>query len=232
MRVLGLIPARGGSKGIPGKNLKVLGGKPLLQFTAETALASRMLSKVVLSSDDSDIMHAAASMGIEVPYKRPAELAQDQTPTLPVVQHAISYYEGQGEYFDAVCLLQVTSPFRTTALLDAAVKKFIAHKLDSLVSVLKVPHEFNPHWTFKADDSGLLTIATGDEQLIPRRQELPDAYHRDGSIYITRTPVIMEQQSLYGSKMGFIESSPENHVNIDTIADWKKAEELLKLNSK
>jgi CMP-N,N'-diacetyllegionaminic acid synthase len=232
MRILGIIPARGGSKGIPGKNIKLLNGKPLLQYTSEIALESQYLTAVILSSDDTQIIAVAKSFGIQVPFLRPEELAQDQTSTLDVIIHALQWFEKQSIFFDAVCVLQVTSPFRTVAFLDKAIVKFIESGCDSLVSVQKVPHEYNPHWTFEVNPEGNLKIATGEDQIISRRQELPIAYHRDGSIYITKTEVLLEQRSLYGKSTSFIESSPEFYVNIDTLADWKKAEQMIKNKQK
>ena len=230
MRILGIIPARGGSKGVPGKNIKLLNGKPLLQYTSEIALESKFLTDVILSSDDNQIIKVAKSLGIQVPFLRPEELAQDTTPTIDVIIHALRWYENQAIFFDAVCLLQVTSPFRTVAFLDQAIEKFIASGCDSLVSVQKVPHEYNPHWTFEVNPEGNLKIATGEDQIISRRQELPEAYHRDGSIYIMKTEVLLQQHSLYGKSTSLIESTPEFYVNIDTLADWEKAEQMIKKN--
>ncbi|WP_179005947.1 acylneuraminate cytidylyltransferase family protein [Winogradskyella forsetii] len=227
MRVLGIIPARGGSKGVPGKNIKMLGGKPLLQYTSEVALHSKYLNKVVLSSDDDAIIEKGKALGLEVPFKRPQDLATDQSPTLPVILHALDFYAAQEEFFDAVCLLQVTSPFRKLEFLESAIQKFIQNKTDSLISVLEVPHEYNPHWVFKEDKEGELKIATGDTNIISRRQDLPKSFHRDGSIYLTKTEVLRDESSLYGDSISFIESPKDFHVNIDTLADWKKAEKLV-----
>jgi len=227
MRILGLIPARGGSKGVPGKNIKLLGGKPLIQYTTEIALQSNYLTNVVLSSDDNAIIDVAKTLGIEVPFKRPSVLANDNSPTLPVIKHSLDHYKSIGEEFDAVCLLQVTSPFRTVEFLDQALQKFINQDTDSLVSVQEVPHEYNPHWTFELNKKGNLRIATGEEAIITRRQELPVAYHRDGSIYITKTNVIENQNSLYGKSISYIESPKGFYVNIDTLNDWEKAESIL-----
>lgn len=228
MRILGIIPARVGSKGVPRKNIKLLGNKPLLQYTSDIALKSTLLTKVILSSDDDEIMRVGKQLGLEVPFKRPANLAADKTPTLLVINHALEYYRSLGEEFDAVCLLQVTSPFRTVSFLDDALQKFIKSNSDSLVSVQKVPHEYNPHWTFEVNTNGNLKMATGEKEIISRRQELPEAYHRDGSIYITKTTIIEDSNSLYGSEISFIESPKEFYVNIDTMEDWKTAELLLK----
>src|SRR5262249_44411537 len=114
MRVLGLIPARGGSKGVPRKNLKLLCGQPLLLYTAREALASHKLSRVILSTEDPEIAAVGRQHGLEVPFMRPPELAEDSTPTLPVAQHAIRWMEQSGERFDALCLLQPTNPLRRT----------------------------------------------------------------------------------------------------------------------
>ena len=229
MKILGLIPARGGSKGVPKKNIKMLNGKPLMQYTSEVALESKYFSKVVLSTDTEEIMEVGRQLKLEVPFIRPSNLATDSSPTLPVILHALEYYESQGEYFDAVCILQVTSPFRTVSFLNKAIENFIAQNTDSLISVLEVPHEYNPHWSFEVNSSGNLNIATGETEIISRRQELPKAFYRDGSIYITKTSVLKNQKSLFGNTIAYIESPKELYVNIDTMSDWKKAEEMVTL---
>lgn len=228
MKILGLIPARGGSKGIPAKNIKLLQGKPLLGYTFDSALESSMLSKIVLSSDDPEILQVARQIGLETPFIRPSDLAADASPTLPVIIHALNYFAEKGEQFDAVCLLQVTTPFRRKGLIDEAIQKFIESQADALVSVLPVPHEFNPHWIFEPNSEGLLSISTGEKKIIPRRQDLPTAYFRDGSIYLTKTSVLLHQNSLYGERLAFILGDKESYVNLDTMNDWKKAEDLVK----
>ena len=227
MKILGIIPARGGSKGVPGKNIKLLEGKPLLQYTSDVAKASKYLSKIVLSSDDDKIIELGKILGLDVPFKRPNNLAQDKSPTLPVIMHALDFYADQGEFFDAVCLLQVTSPFRTIEFLETAIETFLENDTDSLVSVIEVPHEYNPHWVFEADDKGVLHISTGESEIISRRQDLPRAFHRDGSVYLTKTEVLKNQKSLYGKSISYIESSKKTYVNIDTLEDWDKAEQLV-----
>jgi CMP-N,N'-diacetyllegionaminic acid synthase len=226
MRVLGLIPARGGSKGVPKKNIKLLGRKPLIEYTIDSAKDSKLLSKIIVSTDDEEIAIAAEIFGYKPPFIRPAELAEDRSTSLEVAQHAIAFFESQNIFFDAVCLLQPTSPFRENGCIDKAISKFINSNADCLVSVLPIPHEYNPHWAFEETENGLLKIATGEETIIPRRQALPKAFHRDGSIYITKTKVI-KNGSLYGNTIAYIESNPEFHVNIDTMKDWEKAEKLL-----
>ena len=223
-KILALIPARGGSKGVPGKNIKPLAGKPLIAYTIEQAKASRLLDRVILSTDDFEIASVAEEYGLEVPFIRPAELAQDHSGTLEVVRHALDFFEERGERFDAVCLLQVTSPYRPEGVIDEAIRLFERERPDSLISVRRVPDEFNPHWTFEIRENGRLKIATGEEKIIPRRQELPPAYHRDGAIYITSVETIRNKGSLLGDDiLAFPIESPVL-INIDTMEDWKEAE--------
>ncbi|MCM4154689.1 acylneuraminate cytidylyltransferase family protein [Gramella sp. AN32] len=230
MRILGIIPARGGSKGIPGKNIKLLGGKPLLGYTIASVLDSKLLSKCILSSDSEEIIKTGKQLGVEAPFIRPAEFAKDDTPSIDVVHHTLAFFAASNEYFDAVCLLQPTTPFRSKGLIDDAIRRFESGSYDSLVSVREVPHEFNPHWTFE-EKNGRLQIATREKKIISRRQELPIAFHRDGAVYLTKSEVILKQNSLYGDAIGYVENSYSDYVNLDTEADWEKAEKILKANS-
>lgn len=226
MRFLALIPARGGSKGVPKKNSKLLGKLPLIEYTLNAVKDSKLVTQTIVSTDDEEIAILAEICGYKPPFMRPAEWAQDTSTSLEVVQHAIAYFESQHLFFDAVCLLQPTSPFREKGSIDKAIEKFISSGADSLVSVLEIPHEFNPHWAFEENENGLLKIATGEEEIISRRQNLPKAFHRDGSIYITKTEVI-KNGSLYGKSIAYIESNPKFYVNIDTLKDWETAEKIL-----
>lgn len=226
MRILGLIPARGGSKGVPKKNIKLLGKKPLIEYTIDGAKNSKYLIEIIVSTDDQEIAIVAEIAGCKPPFIRPSEIAQDHSTSLEVVQHAIAFFENKNIFFDAVCLLQPTTPFREKGFIDKAIEKFIATNADCLVSVLPIPHEYNPHWAFEENENGLLKIATGEENIIPRRQELPKAFHRDGAVYISKTTVI-NKGSFYGKSIAYIESNPQYHVNIDTMKDWEDAEKLL-----
>ncbi len=224
MKILGLIPARGGSKGVPQKNIKKLSGKPLIAYTIEQANNALLLEKTILSTDDEKIAEVARHYGLEVPFMRPAELAQDHSGSFEVVQHALDFMESQGEVYDAVCLLQATSPYRPQGVIDDAIRLFIKECPDALVSVRRVPDEFNPHWTFEIEKNNRLKISTGEKKIIPRRQELPPAYHRDGAIYITSVETIRNKGSLLGDDIvAFPIESPEL-INIDTMEDWEKAE--------
>ena len=231
MRVLGVVTARGGSKGVPGKNIRPLAGKPLIVWTIEAARGAANVNRLILSTDDEAIADVGRSAGIEVPFMRPAELATDTAPTLPVLQHAVAHVEASGDRYDAILLLQPTNPFRTTALIEGAIERFSNTNADSLISVSRVPAEYNPHWTYFRDDSGVLRLATGERAPIPRRQDLPPAFHRDGSIYLMRRDVLMEQQSLYGETVLGYEIEADDFVNIDTLEDWSRAEEVLAARS-
>jgi CMP-N,N'-diacetyllegionaminic acid synthase len=226
-RVLGLVPARGGSKGVPRKNIRLLHGKPLLQYTADAALASRHLSHVVLSTDDEEIAEVGRSAGLDVSFMRPAELAQDATPMLPVVQHALRWFEAHGRYFDAICLLQPTNPLRTVSDIDRCVELFDGSGADTVFTVLPVPAEHNPHWVYFEAADGTLRLSTGEATPIPRRQELPRAFHREGSVYVTRTAIVLESNTFYGPRTLGCPIDAERSVNIDGQHDWDRAEALL-----
>lgn len=227
MRVLGLIPARGGSKGVARKNVRLLAGRPLLQYTVETARASRALSRIVLTTEDEEIANEGRRLGAEVPFMRPPSLAADTTPMLPVVQHAVRFLEAQGESCDAVCLLQPTHPFRRAADIDGCIALLERTDVDSVMTILRVPTEYNPHWTYFRSDDGTLRLSTGEASPVPRRQDLQPAFHREGSVYLTRRDVIVEGNSLYGMRVAGFEVSAAGRVNLDTEEDWLKAERML-----
>jgi CMP-N-acetylneuraminic acid synthetase len=227
MRVLGLVPARGGSRGVPRKNARLLGGKPLLQYTADAALAARLLTRVVLSTDDAEIAEIGRRCGLDVPFMRPAELARDETPMVPVVRHALEAVEATDGAYDAVCLLQPTAPLRGSEEIDACIELLERAGADTVITVRRVPEEYNPHWVYLVDESGALRLSTGEDAPIARRQDLPPAFHRDGAVYVARRAVVMERGSLFGDRvLGYV-SHREHTVNIDGPADWRRAEQLV-----
>jgi CMP-N,N'-diacetyllegionaminic acid synthase len=228
MRILGVIPARGGSRGVPGKNIKLLAGKPLIYYTIEAAKRAVLITESIVSTDSFEIADIAKTYGANVPYLRPAELADDTASSVDVLIHAVNFLKKAGKVFDAVCLLQPTYPFREKGFIDFAIKLFMDKQSDSLISVLPLPDKYNPHWIFEKNMNNLLRIATGENEILKRRQDLPDAFFRDGSIYITKTDVLIHKHSLYGEKIGYIVSDKNYYVNIDTIDDWEKAEVLAK----
>jgi CMP-N,N'-diacetyllegionaminic acid synthase len=188
-------------------------------------LEAEGLNKVVLTTDCETLAAIGRACGLEVPFLRPPHLATDTAASIDVVQHVLDFYEAQGERFDAICLLQPTSPCREMGMIDEALSKFQTESFDALVSVLPVPDEYNPHWVFEPTTQGGLRLATGETQIIKRRQDLPPAYFRDGALYITRTEVI-RQGSFLGNHLGYVISNPDFFVNIDTMNDWEKAERL------
>jgi len=231
MRTLGIIPARGGSKGVPRKNIKLLGGKPLLQYTAEAALAARRLTRVILTTEDEEIAAVGRRCGLDVPFLRPAELSQDDTPTLPVIQHAVRSLEAQGDAYDFICVLQPTNPLRKPEDIDGCLRLLEESNLDAVVSVLRVPHQFNPHWVYFQTKDGRLALSTGESVPISRRQDLPPAFHREGSVYATCRDVLMKHGSLYGQRLGGYELDGVDNVNIDGLEDWQRAESLFETRS-
>jgi CMP-N-acetylneuraminic acid synthetase len=206
----------------------MLGGKPLLQYTAEAALRARLLSRVILSTDDSEIAEVGRRCGLDVPFLRPEDLARDETPTLPVVQHALRSLEAAGESYDAVCLLQPTTPFRREADIDACIRLLEESGAETLITVLPVPPEHNPHWVFFRGDDGYLRLSTGEKRLIPRRQDLPSAFHREGSVYVTRRDVIVEGNSMIGERLVGYMIDPSASVNLDRPEDWLRAEQQMR----
>ena len=227
MNVLGLIPARGGSKGVPRKNARLLCGKPLLAYTAESALAAQRLSRLILSTDDEELAEIGVGCGLDVPFMRPPELATDQTPMLPVVQHALGWMEERGGRFDAVCLLQPTNPLRRSADIDACIELLENRGCDSVVTVRPVPTEYHPYWVYFQGPSGLLQLSNGSTEPITCRQELPAAFHRDGSVYVSLRNIVMDQNTLYGTRVMGYPLNDTHTVNIDALEDWEAAEKLI-----
>ncbi len=228
MRVLGIIPARGGSKGVQRKNIRLLCGKPLLAYTSDSAMGATRLSHTILSTEDLEIAEVGRSLGLDVPFMRPAELATDSAASFPVVVHAITELEKQGESYDAVCLLQPTNPLRRAADIDNCIELLESSSADSVVSVLPVPHEYNPKWVYWQSELGEMTLSTGESSPTTRRQDLPPAFHRDGSVYVTRRSVIDDFGDLYGRRVRGYEMPRQYSVNIDTADDWALAEQLVK----
>jgi CMP-N-acetylneuraminic acid synthetase len=205
----------------------MLCGKPLLQYTIDSALAAHTLSRLVVSTEDAEIAEVALQCGAEVPFMRPPDLALDTTPTLPVVQHALQVLETGGDSFEAVCLLQPTNPLRRAEHIEACLALFQQSQADTVITVLPVPTEYNPHWVYFQTSDGSLRLSTGELEPLPRRQVLPPAFHREGSVYITRRDVIMNRHSLYGERvLGYV-IDPNQSINIDTFEDWERAELLL-----
>lgn len=227
VNILGLIPARGGSKGIPGKNLAPLAGKPLLAHTVEAGLKSRRLTRLLLSTDDPAIAQAGRALGAEVPFLRPAELAADDTPALPVIQHAVRFLEDQDWRADVLVYLQPTSPLRRAEHIDAAVNLLLAEKADTVVSVVSVPHQFNPASVMRLEN-GCLTPFLPELAHLLRRQDKPEVYARNGPAVLACTrQVLMDEGRLYGQRTLPLVMTPEESFDIDTPFDLELVDWLL-----
>jgi len=232
LKVLGIITARGGSKGVPGKNMKLLAGKPLLAYTIEAARASRALDRVILSTEDEAIAAAGRALGCEVPFIRPAELSRDDTPHLPVIQHASAWMQNQGNYHsEAVMVLQPTSPLRTADDITAAIALLESGGGDSVLSVSAVPGHSHPSRTLRLDDDGFAVLFASGAPVrtrINRRQDLPEAWVMNGAIYACRTRVLSgPDPSLYGDRVIAYRMPPERSISIDDWDDWAAAERAL-----
>lgn len=227
-KVLALIPARGGSKGVPRKNIRMVAGRPLIEYTIDTVLAARHLfHRVVVSTDDPEIADVARRAGAEVPFLRPAELATDTARSIEVVQHATRFVEEQdGVRMDWIMLLQPTEPFRTPEDLAEALRIARAEKCDSVISVVQV---FAVHpMLMKRIENGRLQPWCVDEPEGTRRQDYrPEAYMRNGAVYLTRRDVVMDQGSLRGENSRPYVMSADRFISADTELDLGMIELLM-----
>jgi len=224
MKILGLIPARGGSKGISRKNLKVLGGRPLIAWSIEVALRSGVLDAVVVSTEDEEIADAALRLGAQVPFLRPAELARDETPGIEPVLHALD----QLTEFDAVVDLPPTSPLRSTEDIDNCVALSSTLNAPAVVSVSQP--EKHPYWMYRLGaDQRLVTLIDGP--LISRRQELPPVYSLNGAVYYARVEWLRRHRTFITAETAGYVMPAERSIDLDTILDWQLAELLFKRGS-
>src|SRR5687767_3077070 len=196
-RVLAIVPARAGSKGVPGKNVRKLAGRTLLDYTALAARDSGVIDRIVLSTDSAEIADAGKRAGLEVPFMRPSNLAQDDTPMLPVIQHAIETLDAEGWTTDVVVLLQPTSPLRRSSHVRDAVTQLHETKADSVVTVVELPRHLSPDYVMRIEDGALVPFLP-DGARITRRQDARPAYVRDGTVYAFWRRTLRETGSLYG----------------------------------
>ena len=232
MEILGFIPARGGSKSIPHKNIVPLGGQPLIVYTFRAAKASRRLTRVLLSTDDPAIAKLGKKFGIEIPFMRPAHLAKDKTPMKDVIKHALKVLKEKENYKpDLIVLLQPTSPLREAKHIDAAVDLLLKTGADSVVSVTEVPHQFNPVSLMKLKNGKLISFAKGP--LILRRQDKPKLYARNGpAVFVAKREVFARKDSLFGGHCRPFFMNPESSIDVDEALDLKLAEFFLGLHRK
>jgi CMP-N,N'-diacetyllegionaminic acid synthase len=227
MSFLGLICARGGSKGIPRKNVKDICGQPLIAYSIQAAQQSTLLSDIVVSTDDQEIADVALSYGASVPFMRPAELASDKALQIDAIIHAVETLAAQGKPYDYVVLLQPTCPLRDGADIDGAITKFKEEQADTLISVTEVAG-YHPSTMYrKNEEAGLSPYITSDKSGV-LRQNFDQLWWRNGAIYILSVDVMKQRRSLYGDKVVGFEMPAEKSANIDEPLDWTIAECLLR----
>ena len=233
-RVVGVVTARAGSKGIPGKNTKPLAGKPLILYIIEAALASGAFDRVILSTDDAAAAALARSSGCDVPFMRPAELAADDTPHLPVMQHALAWLRDQQGYEpDSVMTLLPTAPLCQPAHFRQAIALEESSGADSVVGVDELPAHYNPMRVVTVDTDGWARLFVGGEAVKRRpgrRQDMPPAWVMNGAIYLFKRRFVFDpiEPNLYGDRVAAMVMPPPYGLNLDEPDDWERAEHLLR----
>lgn len=225
-KVLGVIPARGGSKGIPEKNIYPLNGKPLIAYTIEAASQSKLLTDFIVSTDSDKIQEVSEQFGAKVPFRRPEELSHDSALAIPTIQHAVKTYEEmQGITYDYIIMLQPTAPLRTAHDIDESLRKLMNSDADSIISIVDVDN-YHPIKMKKIEDEMLIDFLKSDLEN-PPRQDLPPVYIVNGAIYATKRDVFMNQNTFKGSKCLPYIMPDERSANIDKITDFLTAEYFL-----
>ncbi len=220
-RVLALIPARGGSKGLPRKNVLPLGGRPLIAWTVRAAMDVACIDRVVLSSDDDEIAQAAREAGCEIPFRRPAHLAQDTSSTADVVLHALQELPG----YEWLVLLQPTSPLRTAHDIDAAVRLCHATGAPGCVSVTEATQ--SPYWMYRIDQGMSLQPLLDTEERHGRRQDLPPVFVLNGAVYVVRIDEFLSTRRFVGPGTLAHVMPQERSIDIDTADDLETAQKLV-----
>lgn len=225
MRTLIIIPARGGSKGIPRKNIKLFDGKPLIYYTIDCARAICPDEDICVSTDDAEIISVVEQYGLKVPFVRPAELASDTAGTNEVLLHALDFYKKKGVHYDIVVLLQNTSPFRTPQQVKEALALY-RQDVDMVVSVKECAA--NPYYSvFEEDSKGYLHICKGDGN-ITRRQDSPKVYEYNGAIYIMNAETLKTTHMHKMQKRVKYVMDDRSSFDLDTMWDWQMAEMMAK----
>ena len=226
LTTLAVITARGGSKGIPQKNLITILGKPLIAYTIEAALQAKTLTRIIVSTDDKTIAQVSEQYGAEVPFSRPQHLASDTATSISALQHAVTYLANEEDYTtDIVVCLQPTSPLRSAEDIDQAVNLCLNSGADSVVSLCQA--KYHPFWMKKIVDGRVFPLINEDEQNYTRRQDLPPVYQLNGALYVTRTKVLLEENRILGEyTMPYI-MPQERSIDIDTQTDLRTVESIL-----
>lgn len=226
MKIVSIIPARGGSKGLPGKNIIDLAGKPLIAWTIEASLKSKYITKTIVSSDDNNILEISKKFGVET-IKRPNELALDTTPTEPVIEHVLKSLENIEQY-DYLILLQPTSPLRDEKDIDSAIKLLIQKKVSALISTKEIDNKILK--AFKNNENGYLEGIANNKYPFMRRQDLPKTFMPNGAIYIIDIKEFLKTKTLFTDKTISFEMSEEKSFDIDTKEDLNKCNDILNRN--
>jgi CMP-N-acetylneuraminic acid synthetase len=221
--VLALVPARGGSKGIPGKNIRPLAGRTLLEYVAGAAAESQVVDRIVLSTDDEQIAGEGRRLGLEVPFLRPAQLAADDTPMLPVIEHAVQSLEQAGWSPEIIVLLQPTSPLRRGAHIRASVEELRSSGADSVVTVVELPRHLSPDYVMRIDGGALVPFLT-EGVGVTRRQDARPAFVRDGTVYAFWRRTLRDTRSIYGRVCRPLIIPAAESLTLDTQDDWAEAE--------
>ncbi len=224
--ILGLIPARGGSKSLPRKNIRPLLGRPLIAWTIEQTLASKYLDRVLVSTDDEEIAEISKKYGTEVPFMRPKELATDEVKGIDVVLHAINWMDKNGNPYDLIMVVQPTSPLRTSEDIDRAIGLLFFKKAQAVVSVAETKH--HPYWSNTLPKDGCMKNFVRSEIMNKNRQELPVFYRLNGAIYLAYWDYLKEQKSFLGKETFAYLMSPERSVDVDSEMDFRFTEFLIK----
>jgi CMP-N,N'-diacetyllegionaminic acid synthase len=224
--VLGVVPARGGSKGIPRKNLRTLAGRPLLAYVMDAVRDSRCVDRLVLTTDSPEIAELGRRLGYEVPFLRPAELATDEAPMQPTVEHAVAQIEAKGWRLDIVVVLQPTAPLRRGEHIRHALEILERTAASSVVSVTEIPKHCAPQYAMRIDEGRLIPYLP-EGRRIARRQDVEPAFSRDGTVYAVRRDVLMREHDLYGSDCRPLILNASESLNLDAPDDWTAAEARL-----
>ena len=226
---LAIITARGGSKRIPRKNVQLLGGMPLIEYTLKAALNAALIDDVIVSSDDDEMIEISKRMGADVLLRRPAHLSGDAVPSIDVLLHEVKLYKKtRGALPEEIVLLQPTSPFRTSVHIDEALRSFRDHSADTLVSVQKVPHNFSPDSAMVLDKTNrLIPMKPIDDQKLISQKKAP-YFARNGAIYITSSKGLLERHTLFGPYIVPYEMDMHSSVDIDEPEDFRFCEYLIK----
>lgn len=227
MKVLGIIPARDGSKGMPKKNIRPLLNKPLIAWTIKQAQESRYIDQVLVSTDSEEIAEISRSYGADVPFIRPKELATDSAKVMDVLIHALNWLEMNNSFYDLIILLQPTSPLRTSNDIDSAIELLFSRKAQSIVSVCEVEH--HPYWTNTLPSDGCMKDFLRDEIMNKNRQELPIFYRLNGAIYLAFCDYLKTQGKFLGNETYAYIMSKERSLDIDDEIDFRFAEFLLQM---